>query len=144
MWSEETDISSKLYGNLEELQRTVAFIVVSRLVVWTWEWRWRRRSFNKKTITIWKNNHSSVLSYGNKHFAKINIDRLRSWLARPFKNPCAKLTPLTRPRHQRLADAKVVESVDCIAFAAFRVKSRICLYGTSRQDCLHYVNFDIL
>ena len=51
---------------------------------------------------------------------------------------------LTRPRHHRLAGANEVESMECIAIAAFRKNSRLCLYGTSRRDYLPSVNFDVL
>ena len=44
MWLEETDISSKLYGNLDELQTTAAFIAASGLGVNTGKRRGRRRS----------------------------------------------------------------------------------------------------
>ena len=82
-------------------------------------------------MTILEDNHTSVLSYGDNYFAKINIERRGSWLARPQENPEWKW----HLRHQRLADTKRIESVQYIAIAAFRVNSRNFFYGTSKQDC---------
>ena len=52
-----------------------------------------------------RHSHSSVLSYGDKQFSKINIDRLqlysRSWLERPQRKTHRELKPQTLKRTDR-------------------------------------------